>query len=192
MLLFPSLAPPLATLQTGAGIYFTRGKKKKKPFSDHPHALKAPPEPYGKGSSAPAITPMEKQRDHPAHPVINSTWMWGLSSNPSGKARSPGRGKHSCLRGLSRGLSCPGQDWHHCSVMRMGSTSGTAHLAQHRCHGTSGTAPPVQHPWLLFRWPWSPSCLSRAPLPSWPCSTQQTPNSHVCSSLNHALSSSFI
>lgn len=52
MLLFPSLAPPLATLQTGAGIYFTRGKK---PFSDHPHALRAPPEPYGKGSSAPAI-----------------------------------------------------------------------------------------------------------------------------------------
>lgn len=35
---------------------FYKGKKKKKTtFSDHPHALKAPPEPYGKGSSAPAI-----------------------------------------------------------------------------------------------------------------------------------------
>jgi len=58
MLLFPSLAPPLATLQTGAGIYFTRGKKQnktKKSLSDHPCTPKAPPEPYGKGSSAPAV-----------------------------------------------------------------------------------------------------------------------------------------
>lgn len=53
MLLFPSLAPPLTTLQTGAGIYFTRGGGK--PFSDHPCTPKAPPEPYRKGSSAPAI-----------------------------------------------------------------------------------------------------------------------------------------
>lgn len=54
MLLFPSLAPPLATLQTGAGIYFTRGKKTQT-LSDHSCMPKASPEPYRKGSSAPAI-----------------------------------------------------------------------------------------------------------------------------------------
>lgn len=42
--------------------------KGKKPFCDHPHALKAPPEPYGKGSSAPAINTDGKAARPPCSP----------------------------------------------------------------------------------------------------------------------------
>lgn len=187
MLLFPSLTPPLATLETGAGIYFTMGKK---PFSDHPHALKAPPEPYGKGSSAPAINTDGKAARPPCSPCDKQhmdvgTFQQSLRESQDPRHRQlPARPQERALlprAGLTPLLSDEDRQhpWH-------------STLAQPHWHSPPGTAPPAQHPLLLFRWPWSLGCPSRAPLPSWPCSTQQTPNSHDCSSLNHALRGSFI
>lgn len=175
MLLFPSLgSPPLATLQTGAGIYFTRGKKT---FSDHPHALKAPPEPYGKGSSAPAINtdgkaarpPCDKQHMDVGtfQPCLRERQdprqrQEQLPARPQERALLPRAGLTALLRGEERQ-----HIWN--------STPGTAHLEQHIWHST-------------------PGCSSGGPGPSAasPGPPQQTPNSHHCRSLNHTLRGSFM
>lgn len=174
MLLFPSLAPPLATLQTGAGIYFTRGKK---PFSDHPHALRAPPEPYGKGSSAPAISTDGKAVRPPCSACDKQHMDVGTFQQSLRESQDPRQRQAQLCKASGEGSAAQGR----------AATTASDQDGWHTWHGPPGTAPPA-----ALQWPWGLGCPSRAPLPSWPCSTQQTPNSYNCSSLNHTLRSSFI
>lgn len=107
MLLFPSLAPPLTTLQTGAGIYFTRGKKNL--LSDHPCTPRAPPEPYRKGSSAPAIITNGKAARPPcssSHQLQSNKQHTDVGSFQQSlkETRIPGTSTHSSGKGSAAGL----------------------------------------------------------------------------------------
>lgn len=94
MLLFPSLAPPLSPHYKLELEYILQGEKKA--FCDHPHALKAPPEPYGKGSSAPAINTDGKAARPPCSACDKQHMHVGTFQQSLRESQDP---RHSCRQG---------------------------------------------------------------------------------------------
>lgn len=109
-------------------------KGEKKPFSDHPHALKAPPEPYGKGSSAPAINTDGKAARPPCSPCDKQHMDVGTFQQSLRESQDP----------RQRQAQLPARPQERAVLPRAGLTAVLSEEeGQHPRHGTSGTAAPA-------------------------------------------------